>query len=80
MVDLVRSIVQSSCGTMVGKDLRRNMVDCRLRMGWKPNEIRTFAKLVVEEGIPAWALCGDGLPDILATVPKELFYCARVGL
>ena len=80
VVDLVRSIVQSCCGTMVGKNLRRNMVDRRLGMGWKPNEISTFAKIVVKEGIPAWALCGDGLPDILAAVPKELFYCARVGL
>ena len=49
-------------------------------MGWKQDAVRTFAKIVVKEGIPAWALCGDGLPDILAAVPQELFYCARVAL
>ena len=47
---------------------------------WKLNLVGSAKEVVVKEGVSAGTLRGNGLPDIFAAVPEELFNRTRVGL
>ena len=49
VVDLIWSVIQTRGSAVVGKDLRSNMVDRRLRVRWKPNLIGTPKKAIVKK-------------------------------